>query len=47
MIPGARSADQARANAAAGSARVLGPTFERGVRRIYDERFRAALHEKW
>jgi aryl-alcohol dehydrogenase-like predicted oxidoreductase len=47
VIPGARSADQARANAAAGSARVLGPTFERGVRRIYDERFRAALHEKW
>ncbi|GAA4834031.1 aldo/keto reductase [Luteimicrobium xylanilyticum] len=47
VIPGARNADQARANAAAGSARVLGPTFERGVRRIYDERFRAALHEKW
>jgi len=47
VIPGARSADQARANAAAGSARVLGPTFERGVRRIYDERFRAELHEKW
>ncbi|MGC5167815.1 aldo/keto reductase [Luteimicrobium sp. DT211] len=47
VIPGARSAEQARTNAAAGSARVLGPTFERGVRRIYDERFRAALHEKW
>jgi aryl-alcohol dehydrogenase-like predicted oxidoreductase len=47
VIPGARSADQARSNAAAGSARVLGPTFERGVRRVYDERFRAALHEKW
>jgi aryl-alcohol dehydrogenase-like predicted oxidoreductase len=47
VIPGARDAAQARANAAAGSVRALGPTFEQGVRHVYDERLRDAIHERW
>jgi aryl-alcohol dehydrogenase-like predicted oxidoreductase len=47
VIPGARDAAQARANALAGTVRALGPTFEQGVRRIYDERLRGAIHERW
>jgi len=47
VIPGARSVDQARANAAAGSAEVLGPLFTSGVREIYDEHLRAAVHDRW
>jgi hypothetical protein len=47
VIPGARDAAQAHANALAGSVRALGPTFEQGVRRIYDERLRNAIHGRW
>ncbi|MCB7138081.1 aldo/keto reductase [Cellulosimicrobium marinum] len=47
VIPGARDVEQARANAAAGSADVLGPLFTSGVREIYDEHFRAAVHDRW
>jgi aryl-alcohol dehydrogenase-like predicted oxidoreductase len=47
VIPGARSAEQARANAAAGSAEVLGPLFASGVREIYDRHLRAAVHDRW
>ena len=47
VIPGARSVEQARANAAAGSADVLGPLFTSGVREIYDEHLRAAIHDRW
>ncbi|MDQ1575264.1 MAG: hypothetical protein QOH55_414, partial [Microbacteriaceae bacterium] len=47
VIPGARSIEQARANAAAGSAAPLGDDFERAVRAIYDSNFRAAIHERW
>jgi aryl-alcohol dehydrogenase-like predicted oxidoreductase len=47
VIPGARSVEQARANAAAGSAAPLGDDFERAVRAIYDSNFRAAIHERW
>ena len=47
VIPGARSADQARANAAAGELPALSSAFGDGVRRIYDERVRAEVHGRW
>ncbi|WP_022883142.1 aldo/keto reductase [Gryllotalpicola ginsengisoli] len=47
VIPGARNADQALANAAAGSVPELGPEFNAKVRDIYDRYFRAAIHDKW
>lgn len=47
VIPGARSPEQARANAVAGSAAPLGAPFEAAVRDIYDRRFRAAVHPRW
>ena len=47
VIPGARGADQARANARAGLVGPLEPAFLDGVRRIYDERFRASVHPRW
>jgi aryl-alcohol dehydrogenase-like predicted oxidoreductase len=47
VIPGARSVQQATANAAAGSAEPLGDAFEAGVRDIYDRYFREAVHPRW
>ncbi|KQV07382.1 aldo/keto reductase [Leifsonia sp. Root112D2] len=47
VIPGARSIEQARGNAAAGSVPPLGEAFEAGVRDIYDRYFRAAIHTRW
>ncbi|MEL7976978.1 aldo/keto reductase [Isoptericola sp. F-RaC21] len=47
VIPGARSPEQARLNAAAGEAGVLGPLFTSGVREIYDDAIREHVHEKW
>lgn len=47
VIPGARSVEQARSNAAAGSVDALGPAFRAGVQDIYDRHFRAAIHERW
>ncbi|WP_207345914.1 aldo/keto reductase [Arthrobacter sp. E3] len=47
VIPGARSASQAQANAAAGSLPELGSNFTDGVRSIYDAYFRAAIHPRW
>ena len=47
VIPGARNADQARANAQAASIGPLDPAFLDGVRRIYDEHFRASVHPRW
>lgn len=47
VIPGARNAAQAQANAAAGSVAELSPAFTEGVRAIYDEYFRAAIHPRW
>ncbi|GAA4698516.1 aldo/keto reductase [Nocardioides conyzicola] len=47
VIPGARNAEQARANAAAGDADPLPAALLDGVRRIYDEHFRAAVHHRW
>jgi len=47
VIPGARNADQARANAQAGHVGPLDVAFLDGVRRIYDEHFRASVHPRW
>ena len=47
VIPGARSPEQARANAAAGDVADLGPEFHDRVVELYDRRFRAAVHERW
>ena len=47
VIPGARNADQARANAAAGAVGPLPEAFLDGVRRIYDERIRESVHARW
>ncbi|KQW49080.1 aldo/keto reductase [Nocardioides sp. Root1257] len=47
VIPGARNGGQARANAAAGDADPLPEPLLEGVRRIYDEHFRAAVHGRW
>jgi aryl-alcohol dehydrogenase-like predicted oxidoreductase len=47
VIPGARDAEQARANAgAAGLGPLDVPTLE-ALRRIYDEHVRAAVHDRW
>jgi len=47
VIPGARSPEQAHANAAAGEAPDLGADFHARVVELYDRRFRAAVHERW
>ncbi len=47
VIPGARNADQARANAAAGSVDPLPQAVLDGVTRLYDTYFRAAIHDRW
>lgn len=47
VIPGARTPEQARANAAAGSVPDLGPDFTAGVQGIYDELLRPSIHPRW
>jgi aryl-alcohol dehydrogenase-like predicted oxidoreductase len=47
VIPGARSIEQARANAEAGRVGVLSPTFSAGVQELYDRRFRKQIHPRW
>jgi aryl-alcohol dehydrogenase-like predicted oxidoreductase len=47
VIPGARSAGQAAANAAAGSVPALPASFDAGVHAIYDSYFRAAMADRW
>ncbi|MCY7396154.1 MAG: aldo/keto reductase [Nocardioides sp.] len=47
VIPGARNAEQARSNAAAGSVSELPAELLDGVRRIYDHHFREAVHPRW
>jgi aryl-alcohol dehydrogenase-like predicted oxidoreductase len=47
VIPGARNEEQARSNATAGGAPVLGEEFLGGVGRIYDERVRELVHDRW
>ena len=47
VIPGARSADQVRANAAAGSIETLPAAFLDGVAAIYDRQLRESIHPRW
>ncbi|ACZ31503.1 aldo/keto reductase [Xylanimonas cellulosilytica DSM 15894] len=47
VIPGARSPEQARLNAAAGSVPTLGPLFRSDVKELYDRHFREAIHARW
>ena len=47
VIPGARNANQARANAAADAVGPLPAALLDGVRRIYDERIRESVHARW
>lgn len=47
VIPGARSVEQARANAAAGSVSALGTEFTDRVAALYDDYFRGAIHSRW
>jgi len=47
VIPGARSPEQARENAAAGWVPPLGAQFDADVADLYDRRFRAAIHDLW
>ena len=47
VIPGARSPEQARANAAAGSLPPLPQAFLDGVAELYDRRLRASIHPRW
>jgi aryl-alcohol dehydrogenase-like predicted oxidoreductase len=47
VIPGARSVEQARANATAGELARLSDEFLAAVRDLYDERLRDAIHPRW
>ncbi len=47
VIPGARSAEQARDNAAAGLVPPLGAEFTAAVTDLYDRRLRASIHDQW
>ena len=47
VIPGARTPEQARANAAAGALPALPDAFLAAVADLYDRRLRAAIHPRW
>lgn len=47
VIPGARSVEQARANAEAGSVQTLDQGFTDAVTALYDRYFREAIHPRW
>ena len=47
MIPGARSPEQARQNAAAGSVPPLGEDFTEAVTELYNLRLRDSIHDLW
>jgi aryl-alcohol dehydrogenase-like predicted oxidoreductase len=47
VIPGARSAQQARANAEVGERGPLPPEFDAAVRAAYDRHLRADIHPRW
>jgi aryl-alcohol dehydrogenase-like predicted oxidoreductase len=47
VIPGARSIEQARSNAAAGALGPLPPAFLQAVADIYDRRLRESIHPRW
>ncbi|MGI5182018.1 aldo/keto reductase [Dactylosporangium sp. CA-152071] len=47
VIPGARSGEQARANAAVGSADPLPAATHEAVREVYDDLIRQSVHSRW
>jgi aryl-alcohol dehydrogenase-like predicted oxidoreductase len=47
VIPGARSPEQARQNATAGSVPPLGEDFTAAVTELYDLRLRDSIHDLW
>ena len=47
VIPGARNADQARANAAAADLAALSQETHDAVRAVYDELIRPSVHDRW
>jgi aryl-alcohol dehydrogenase-like predicted oxidoreductase len=47
VIPGARSVEQARSNAAAADLPPLADTELADLERLYDERIRAHVHDRW
>ncbi len=47
VIPGARSPEQARENAAAGAVPALGAEFNDAVAELYDRRLRTSIHDLW
>jgi aryl-alcohol dehydrogenase-like predicted oxidoreductase len=46
-IPGAKTPEQARDNAAAASLPPLSPALMAAVKEIYDRRIREHVHESW
>jgi aryl-alcohol dehydrogenase-like predicted oxidoreductase len=47
VIPGARNPEQARANAAAAELPPLTDEQQAAVRRVYDERIREHVQDRW
>jgi len=47
VIPGARSADQAHANAAAATLSPLAAEARQAVQEVYDELIRPLVHDRW
>ena len=47
VIPGARNADQARANVAAAALPALDDATQSAVRDIYDELIKEHIHDRW
>jgi aryl-alcohol dehydrogenase-like predicted oxidoreductase len=47
VIPGARNVEQARANAAAAGLPPVSDDTDAAIRRIYDERIRPLVHDRW
>ena len=47
VIPGARSVDQVRSNAVAGSLDPLSPELRGSLADLYDRRIRASVHDRW
>jgi len=47
VIPGARNVEQARLNAAAGDAPILGGGFNAELADLYDQYFRVDIHDRW
>ena len=47
VIPGARSAEQARGNAAAAAVPPLDDAVRRDIAGLYDRRIRPLVHDRW